>query len=46
MESGREEQQGPPTRSRKEHAMMFAFALALVGVVVLKSLEVVAAHTH
>jgi hypothetical protein len=46
MESGREERSGPPTRSRKEHAMMFAFALAIVGAVVLKSLDYVAAHSH
>ena len=46
MERGREEQQGPRTSSRKEHVMMFAFALALVGVVVLGSLELVAVHAH
>jgi uncharacterized membrane protein len=32
--------------SRKEHVMMFAFVLALVGVVVLGSLQIVAAHAH
>jgi hypothetical protein len=33
---------GPRTSSRKEHAMMFAFALAIVGAVVFGSLELVA----
>jgi hypothetical protein len=33
-------------RSRKEPAMMFAFVLAVVGVVVLGSFEYVAAHVH
>jgi hypothetical protein len=28
----------------KEHAMMFAFALALVGIAVIKSLELAANH--
>jgi hypothetical protein len=37
-----EEQQAPPTSSREEHAMMFAFALAIVGAVVIGSLEVIA----
>jgi predicted nucleic acid-binding Zn ribbon protein len=46
MERGREVQQGPRKRSRKEHVMMFAFALALVGVVVLGSLNVIAAHAR
>jgi hypothetical protein len=46
MEKGREVQRGLPTSSRKEHAMMFAFVLALVGVVALRSLEYVAAHSH
>jgi hypothetical protein len=47
MERGREEQQGPRTSSRKEHAMMFAFALAIVGAAVLGSLELVAnVHEH
>lgn len=36
----------PRTRSEKEHAMMFAFALALVGVVVLGSLQVAAARAR
>jgi hypothetical protein len=36
----------PRTRSRKEHVMMFAFALALVGIVVLGTLEIAAAHAH
>jgi hypothetical protein len=40
-----EEQQAPPTSSREEHAMMFAFALAIVGAVVIGSLEVIA-HVH
>ena len=30
----------------KEHAMLIAFALALVGAAVLGSLEFVAAHAH
>ena len=33
---------GQEARRRKEHAMMFALALALVGVVVIKTLELVA----
>jgi hypothetical protein len=35
----------PRTRSPKEHAMMFAFALAILGTVVLGSLEI-AARVH
>jgi hypothetical protein len=34
------------SENRKEHVMMFAFALALVGVVVLGSLNVIAAHAR
>ena len=34
------------TRSPKEHAMMFAIALAIVGVAVLGSLELAAAHAR
>jgi hypothetical protein len=37
---------GLETSSRKEHAMMFAFALALVGLVVLGSLNLAAVHSH
>jgi hypothetical protein len=36
----------PRTRSRKEHVMMFAFALAIAGIVVLGSLEIYAAYSH
>ncbi len=36
----------PETRSEKEHAMMFAFALALVGVAVLGSLNLAAARAR
>jgi len=43
MQGRREEQPGPRTSTRKEHTMMFAFALAVVGVVVLGSLEIIAA---
>jgi hypothetical protein len=43
MKRRREVQAGPRKRSPKEHAMMFAFALAIVAVVVLGSLEIVAA---
>ncbi len=48
MESGREleTRSRPETRSEKEHAMMFAFALALVGVVVLGSLNLAAARAR
>jgi hypothetical protein len=34
------------SRSRKEPVMMFAFALALVGVAVLGTLNLIAAHAH
>jgi hypothetical protein len=34
------------TRSEKEHAMMFAFALAIVGIAVLGSLELAAARAR
>ncbi len=34
------------TRSEKEHAMMFAFALAIVGIAVLKTLELAAARAR
>jgi hypothetical protein len=37
---------GLETSRRKEHAMMFAFALALVGVAVVGSLNLIAAHGH
>jgi hypothetical protein len=37
---------GLETSRRKEHAMMFAFALALVGIAVLGSLNLIAAHGH
>jgi hypothetical protein len=43
MRGGERCRQGPRNSSPKEHAMMFAFALAIVGVVVLGSLEIVAA---
>jgi hypothetical protein len=33
----------PGAATKKEHAMMFAIALALIGIVVLKSLEHAAA---
>jgi hypothetical protein len=48
MESGRELETRSrlETRSEKEHAMMFAFALALVGVVVLGSLNLAAARAR
>ena len=40
-----ERKQEPP--AEKEHAMMFAFALAIVGTIVLGSIELVAyAHAH
>jgi hypothetical protein len=42
MKKGREEQRGPPKRSRKEHVMMFAFVLAIVGFVALTSLDLAA----
>jgi hypothetical protein len=41
---GERSSRGLRTSSRKEHVMMFAFALALVGVVVLGSLNLAAAH--
>jgi hypothetical protein len=44
MERRQEEQQGPRTSSRKENTMLIAFALALVGVAVLGSLNLVAAY--
>jgi hypothetical protein len=34
------------TRSEKEHAMMFAFALAIVGIAVLGTLELAATHAR
>jgi hypothetical protein len=40
-----EQQRAPGSSRRKEHVMMFAFALALIGVVVLKSLEHAASHS-
>jgi len=46
MERGREKRSTRDPSSRKEHAMMFAFALALVGIVVIGSLEIAAAHAH
>jgi hypothetical protein len=47
MERGREARTGNShlgTRSGKEPVMMFAFALALVGVAVLGTLNFIAAH--
>jgi hypothetical protein len=44
-EEGAREAARPRTRSRKEPVMMFAFALALVGVVVLGSLDIIAARS-
>ncbi len=48
MESGREVERSKAAHrsqsSRKEPVMMFAFVLAIVGIVVLKTLEHVAAR--
>jgi hypothetical protein len=44
--AGERSSKGLQPSSRKEHVMMFAFALALVGVVVLGSLNFVAAHSR
>jgi hypothetical protein len=41
-----EGQQGNEPAAGKEHAMLIAFALALVGAAVIGSLELVAAHSH
>ena len=38
------EQRKTRSSNEKEHAMMFAIALALIGIIVLKSLEHVAAN--
>jgi hypothetical protein len=42
----RAKRSGGSTRSsnREEHVMMFAFVLALIGIVVIETLEHVAAH--
>jgi hypothetical protein len=38
--------EGLSNRSRKELVMMFAFALAIVAVVVFGTLDLIAAHSH
>jgi hypothetical protein len=45
MGSGSERSGRTPGSDRKEHVMMFAFALALIGIAVLETLEHVAARS-
>jgi len=44
IEKRAERKPEPRKSSREEHVMMFAFALAVIGIVVLETLELVAAR--